>query len=111
MSGIGARIQKPARNFRSRATSATLSPAGHARQPRPASTLSDIPGASSVPLLEKLSPIFRVSLLGCTTDVSAPCTAAAGQREAARRLARAVDASGNGQGRLATLRHDLRTPL
>jgi hypothetical protein len=30
---------------------------------------------------------------------------------AARRLARAVDASGNGPGRLATLRHDLRTPL
>jgi signal transduction histidine kinase len=30
---------------------------------------------------------------------------------AARRLARAVDASGSGPGRLATLRHDLRTPL
>src|SRR5437763_6523413 len=30
--------------------------------------LSDTPGASSsVPLLEKLSPIFRVSFLGCTT--------------------------------------------
>jgi signal transduction histidine kinase len=30
---------------------------------------------------------------------------------AARRLARAVDASGSGPGGLATLRHDLRTPL
>src|SRR5438477_10813484 len=33
--------------------------------------LSDTPGASSsVPLLEKLSPIFRVSFLGCTTVFS-----------------------------------------
>src|SRR5262249_23238013 len=35
--------------------------------PPPASTPSDTPGASSsVPLPEKLSPIFRVSILECT---------------------------------------------
>jgi hypothetical protein len=55
------------RSFKSRATSAIFSPAA-TRATAARFNAIGTPGASaSVPLLEKLSPIFRVSLLGSTT--------------------------------------------
>ena len=61
------RIQKPAPKLQSPRNRGDALPCRQARQRGLLQCRRILPVPSSVPLLEKLSPIFRVSLLGCTT--------------------------------------------